>query len=132
MPPQVTQSDDDLFCLWPPEHTYVCFDASQFSPQVSDNCDAAPTWAFDSCSSDQPDNGLGDGNTTDDCVLDEDAQGFCARSERAGQILEGRRYDLGIEATDACANVSDATEIGNIHVPHDQSPAMACIDATLP
>jgi hypothetical protein len=132
MPPQVTQSDDDLFCLWPPEHTYVCFDASQFSPQVSDNCDAAPTWAFDSCTSDQPDNGLGDGNTTDDCVLDEDAQGFCARSERAGQILEGRRYDLGIEATDACANVSDATEIGNIHVPHDQSPAMACIDATLP
>jgi len=128
----VAQGNDDLFCLWPPEHGYVCFDSSQFAPEVTDNCDAAPTWAFDSCSSDQPDNGPGDGNTVDDCVLDEDVQGFCARVERAGMIKAGRRYDLDIEATDVCGNVSVATEIGNIHVPRDMSAGLQCIDSTLP
>ena len=82
---------------------------------------ATPTWEFDACTSDQPDNGIGDGDTVNDCVLDADAQGFCARSERMGHVAAGRRYDLDITATDVCENVSDATEIGNILVPRDQA-----------
>lgn len=132
LPPQIVQSDADQYCLWPPEHSYVCFDATQFMPDISDNCTANPTWEFESCSSDQPDNGAGDGNTVDDCVLDADLQGFCARSERQGHLQAGRRYSLDAEATDACGNVSNATEIGNIHVPHDQRDDMMCIDPTLP
>jgi hypothetical protein len=132
MPPSIVQGDDDLFCLWPPEHNYVCFEANQFMPDISDNCTANPTWEFESCSSDQPDNGKGDGNTADDCVLDPDLQGFCARSERQGEVMDGRRYSLDIEATDVCGNVSVATEFGNIHVPHDQNPAMECVDSTMP
>ena len=132
MPPSIVQGDDDLFCLWPPEHNYVCFEANQFMPDISDNCTANPTWEFESCSSDQPDNGKGDGNTVDDCVLDPDLQGFCARSERQGEVMDGRRYSLDIEATDVCGNVSVATEFGNIHVPHDQNPAMECVDSTMP
>ncbi|MEJ8568057.1 M23 family metallopeptidase [Elongatibacter sediminis] len=131
-PPQIVQTDDDLFCMWPPEHNYVCFDAAQFMPAVTDNCDANPTWEFAACTSDQPDNGKRDGNTVDDCVLDGDSQGFCARSERQGGIFEGRRYDLDITATDVCANTSLATEMGNIHVPHDENPQLMCIDSTLP
>jgi hypothetical protein len=131
-PPQIMQSDEDLYCLWSPKHNYVSFEASQFMPQIADNCTANPIWEFESCSSDQPDNGKGDGNTVDDCMLDADSQGFYARSERQGNVFEGRRYSLDIEATDACDNVSAATEIGNIHVPHDQNPAMQCIDSTMP
>jgi hypothetical protein len=126
-PPEIVQGDDDLYCLWPPEHDYVCFDAGQFAPVITDNCAPSPSWEFNACTSDQPDNGARDGNTVDDCVLDADAQGFCARSERAGSFMDGRRYDLDIEATDSCANVSVSTEIGNIYVPHDENPMLVCI-----
>jgi len=132
IPPEIDSSDADAFCLWPPEHNYVCFEASQFSPTINDNCPVTPVWEFESCSSDQPDNGLGDGETIDDCVLDVDLQGFCARSERQGHVRGGRRYNLGAEATDACGNVSLATEIGNIYVPRDEAEDMMCIDSTLP
>jgi hypothetical protein len=131
-PPQVTQVADDLYCLWPPQHDYVCFDASQFMPTVTDNCTASPTWSFDSCTSDQPEDGPGDGSTLDDCVLDPDSQGFCARSERAGGLLDGRRYRLDATATDTCQNVSSATEIGSVHVPHDADASMMCLDPTAP
>lgn len=132
IPPEIVQSDVDQYCTWPPNHEYVCFDANQFSPQISDNCTANPVWEFESCESDQPDNGPGDGDTINDCILDADAQGFCARSERQGHVAAGRRYDLDVEAMDVCGNVSDATEIGNIHVPQDESEQLMCIDADMP
>ena len=131
-PPAIVQGDADLYCLFPPNHDYVCFDAGQFSPVIMDNCDPDPTWEFDACTSDQPANGPGDGNTVDDCVLDADAQGFCARSSRAGGGQAGRRYGLDIGATDACGNVSVPTGIGNIHVPRDLNPAMTCIAPPVP
>jgi hypothetical protein len=130
--PEITGSDDDLFCLWPPNHEYVCFDADEFNPVITDNCAGTSTWQFEACTSNQPDNGRWDGNTIDDCVLDGDARGFCARSERAGRISAGRRYDLDIEAMDACGNVSATTEIGNVHVPRDQSSALMCVAPPAP
>jgi hypothetical protein len=127
MPPQVTESDENLYCLWPPEHDYVCFDHSQFAPTLTDNCAPNPTWEFAACTSDQPDNEKGDGNTVDDCVLDPDAQGFCARSERQGSVPAGRHYALDITSTDSCGNTSAPTTTGNIYVPRDQSPQESCI-----
>ena len=135
-PPEVAASDSDLACLWPPNHRYVCLDAGDFDPVIADNCAANPTWEFAACSSDQPDNALGDGNTIDDCVLDADGQGFCARSERAGRIAgriaDGRRYDLDIRATDSCGNVSTSTEIGNVYVPRARSQALMCLAPAVP
>jgi hypothetical protein len=126
-PPAVTAGDDDLYCLWPPNHRYVCFDAGQFAPAIGDNCTASPSWRFTSCTSNQPDNGSGDGNTAADCTVDGDGQGFCARSERTGSGAAGRRYDLGVQAVDLCGNVSLPTEIGAIHVPRDQRQKTMCI-----
>jgi len=128
MIPEVASSQDDLYCLWPPNHKYVCFDAEEFGPGITDNCPGTPSWTFDACTSDQADNGRGDGNTTDDCVLDTDAQGFCARSERSGRVAAGRHYGLDILATDVCGNVSSSTDIGNVYVPRDKSPSLACIE----
>lgn len=126
--PTVVPVQADAACLWPPNHEYVCLDAGQFAPDVSDNCSATtPTWAFTSCSSSQPDDGPGDGHTFDDCILATDGQGLCARAERAGKDPSGRRYFPSIVATDACGNVSSETGIGNIVVPHDRKIANACI-----
>jgi hypothetical protein len=60
-------------------------------------------------------------------VVDGDGQGFCARSERSGQIAAGRRYELDIGATDACGNPSAVAEMGNVYVPHDQNPGLMCV-----
>jgi hypothetical protein len=133
IPPQVGASDEDLFCLWPPNHRYVCFDDGAFSPTITDNCTPTPTWLFDACSSDQPDDAPmgggpnGDGSTVHDCIVGAGDDDVCARSERAGSDPDGRRYALDIEATDACGNVSPATTMGNLYVPHDQSPAEVCV-----
>lgn len=131
-PPEITPAQADLYCLWPPNHQYVCFDSGQFNPGVTDNCTASPAWAFASCASDQPDNGRGDGNTSEDCVIDADALGFCARSERTGLDPGGRRYAPSVAATDLCGNVSAPSEIGSIYVPHDQSPSLTCLAPPAP
>jgi Peptidase family M23 len=137
LPPQVVESDEDLFCLWPPRHAYVCFEKDQFSPTVTDNCTQSPSWLFDACTSDQPDDAPedggpnGDGHTRNDCVVGAGNDDVCARAERAGADPEGRRYNLDIEATDVCGNVSSATEIGNLYVPHHQSPKQTCVAAPM-
>ncbi len=126
-PPTVEQSNANLQCISPPNHEYVCFDEADFSPEIHDNCAASPTWKFTACSSDQPDNGAGDGDTVNDCVLGVNAESFCARSERQQNKKAGRHYALDVAATDQCNNVSAATQIGNIYVPHDDNPQLVCV-----
>jgi hypothetical protein len=119
-PPVVTSGSDTLYCLWPPNHKYVCFDAASFAPHVTDNCGGTLTWQFVDCHSSQPDNDVADGNTVNDCTVAGDGQSFCVRSEWQGTKREGRFYDVTVVATDACGNNSNPTVIGRIHVPHDQ------------
>lgn len=128
-PPDVAAWDGELACLWPPNHEYVCFDAGEFAPGVADNCAVAPpSWAFTSCTSSQPDDGVGDGHTVDDCIITAGGLGFCARSERTGSLPEDRLYATGIVATDACGNTSAETGIGTVRVPHDARPGGTCVD----
>ena len=126
IPPFVEGGDDDLYCLWPPNHQYVCFVGDDFDDRITDNCDPDPSWEFVSCTSDQPDNANGDGNTVDDCTLPAD-QEVCARAERIGGDPAGRRYDLEVEARDACSNPTPTTALGSLYVPHDQSPNLECV-----
>jgi hypothetical protein len=141
-PPVVQAGDDSLFCLWPPNHWYVCFTKDRFSPGVTDNCSEPVTWVLSGCASDQPDDARdddfpgwnGDGSTTRDCVADPAGEGFCVRSERCGAgpaAQDGRHYGVAVIATDACGNSSLPVEIGNIHVPHDQKPhEKECVKTT--
>jgi hypothetical protein len=62
-------------------HHYCCLDP--------DNCSASATWAFASYTSNEPDDSTGDGSTIDDCVVNPDGQGFCARGERMGRSTAG-------------------------------------------
>ena len=63
-----------------------CFSSADFRPSITDDCSEPVTWRFAGCASDQPENGLGDGNTEPDCVVAADGQGFCVRSERQGMV----------------------------------------------
>ncbi|HKA04801.1 MAG TPA: HYR domain-containing protein, partial [Acidimicrobiales bacterium] len=67
--------------LWPPDHKLVTITATI---TVSDTCDPHPTIRLVSITSNEPDNGLGDGDQPDDiqAVFDTDDRVFLLRSER--------------------------------------------------
>lgn len=102
--------------LWPPNHKLVDIEATVVA---EDNC---PGVSFElvSASSDEPDNGPADGNTTDDI---QDAEtgtpdvNFKLRAERAGNG-DGRTYTATYTATDGSDN--EATDSDTVEVPHDQ------------
>jgi len=124
--PIVQPGSNDAACLWPPNHRMVCFGQADFAPVISEACSPPVTWIFAGCASDQPDDDLGDGSTTEDCQVSPDGLSFCVRAERQGMRPEGRHYGVGIVAIDDCGNISDVTVIGNILVPHDQNPHATC------
>ena len=84
----------------------------------------ARTVQVTACLSSQPDDGGGDGHTTDDCAIVNEGRGVCVRAERAGDDPAGRTYTITIEASDGCGNAAPAT--ATIYVPHDQSPHEDC------
>jgi predicted extracellular nuclease len=97
--------------LWPPNHEYVTVSAVV---TVSDNIDPNPTLTLVSVTSNEPDDGLGDGDTPDDIVVVDDFT-FELRAERSG-TGDGRVYTITYEATDACGNSTIAT--ATVTVPH--------------
>ncbi|MCB0189016.1 MAG: hypothetical protein KDE31_32325, partial [Caldilineaceae bacterium] len=90
--------------LWPPNHKYVTVDAT-VSP--SDNLDANPTVTLLAVTSNEPDNGVGDGDQSNDIVIVSDTQ-FNLRAERAGNGT-GRIYTITYQITDSCGNSVPAT-----------------------
>lgn len=104
-------------CLWPPNHKLTRID----SVAAQDQCDPHPNLVFVSGSSSEPDNDLGDGNTTGDFAVTDSF--VCARAERSG-TREGRTYEFVAIATDA----SGLTASGalTIDVPHDRGDAKDC------
>ena len=102
-PPEITVSvaPDSL---WPPNHKYVQVEATV---TVQDVCDPSPTIAFVSITSNEPDNGIGDGNTVNDIVIVNDYT-FEFRAERSGNGV-GRVYTITYQATDASGNSAQAS-----------------------
>ena len=85
--------------LWPPNHKLVEIKASI---AVRDVCDPNPTVRLVSITSNEPDNGQGDGDTTGDsqgAALGTDDRTFLLRSERSGPG-GGRVYTVTYEASD--------------------------------
>jgi hypothetical protein len=131
VPPVMGPRQD--ICLWPPNHEMLCQDAVDLR-DVTDNCgDDGIVGGVESCISDQPDNSVGDGNTTGDCVIDIDDVGgqqiVCTRAERSGTIGEGRSYRLMGRYRDACGNFTPSTVLQEVSVPHDMSEHPECISA---
>ena len=97
----VSVSPDEL---WPANHKYVNVTATVV---VSDNFDANPTVELVSITSNEPDDGLGDGDTANDIVIVDDFH-FKLRAERSGGG-NGRVYTITYKVTDACGNSAITT-----------------------
>ena len=99
--------------LWPANHKYVDVAATVI---VSDNFDPNPTITLVSVTSNEPDNGQGDGDKADDIVIVDDFH-FKLRAERSGGG-DGRIYTITYMVTDACGN--STTQSVTVSVPHDK------------
>src|SRR5688500_13121275 len=92
--------------LWPPNHQMVPVAANIL---VKESCDAEPPAVeLISITSNQPDNGDGDGNTTPDIAgaeIGTDDREFQLRAERGGR--EERVYRVIYRATDLSGNVTE-------------------------
>jgi len=100
--------------LWPPNHKMVRVTVSAI---VSEDYDGEePSCRIISVSSNEPDNGLGDGDTAPDWEI-MGAATVNLRAERAGNGA-GRVYTLTVECTDPAGD--SATEYVTVTVPHDQ------------
>lgn len=103
--------------LWPPNHKMVRVTVSAMVPEdYYDTYDTAPFCKVISVSSNEPDNGLGDGDTVPDWEII-DAATVNLRAERAGNGA-GRVYTLTVECADPAGD--SATEYVTVTVPHDQ------------
>jgi len=100
--------------LWPPNHKLQLVTADV---TVTDSCDPNPVCSITGVSSDEPVNGIGDGNTDPDWILNGDLTASL-RAERAGP-LDGRVYTLTVECTDASGNTSLPAQT-TVTVSHDQ------------
>ena len=100
--------------LWPANHKYVTV---TFDVTASDNFDTSPTVTLLSVTSDEPDEGLGDGDTEDDIVILDDFT-IDLRAERSGNGDDGRTYTVTYLVEDACGN--QATASIQIFVPQSQ------------
>jgi hypothetical protein len=111
-PPEITATATPSV-IWPPNHKYVTV---RVNVTAFDICDPSPNITFVSITSNEPDNGLGDGNTTNDIVIIDDFT-FCLRAERCGNG-SGRTYTVTYKAIDVSGNESMASI--TIEVPHNQ------------
>ena len=114
--------------LWPPNHKYKAFMVSDLVASVTDNCDSSVgvgSVTIVSVSSDEPDNTVGDGNTTNDIVISGNCKSVQLRSERIGSG-NGRVYTITLSVTDVNGNTSTATV--KVKVPQSQNGAGAVDD----
>lgn len=126
-PPQMTLVDS---CLWPPNHRYRCLTLQDLAaagvPVAIDACSGDAVARIVGVRSSQPEDvtGEGDGHTQDDGLFDDTTA--CLRSERQGEddALEGRRYEIEVEATDSAGNVARAVAV--VRVPHDERVPTRC------
>jgi hypothetical protein len=103
--------------LWPPAHQLVPI-AAQIT--VTDACDAAPDVTLVSIVSSEPDNGLGDGDTSGDiqeASIGTDDRAFLLRAERSGSGT-GRVYTVTYRAVDHSGNSATAT--AQVRVPRNR------------
>jgi hypothetical protein len=122
-PPVIESIEIPMACVWPPNHKYARFElGTDILVEATDLCDHELDVRIVEVTSNQPDNGKGDGNTVDDVLYGEG--GTCVRAERAGKGKNGRTYNVLIEVADDSGN----TTWGNayIRVPHDQSKKRGC------
>lgn len=103
-PPLVTAAQPTKGCLWPPNHKLVSVGITG----VSDPDDNA-TITIDSVTQDEATNGLGDGDTAIDAVINNDGT-VLLRAERSG-TEDGRVYHVNFTASDLEGSASGTVDV---------------------
>ncbi|MBU2496374.1 MAG: hypothetical protein KJ935_07765 [Candidatus Omnitrophica bacterium] len=111
--PQITALSVAPNLLWPPNHKMVTV---AVTGHAVDNCGGTLTLKIISVSSNEPENGTGDGDTAPDWEIINDMS-VALRAERSGNDMTGRVYTITVEATDHVGNTSTGTV--SVVVPHD-------------
>lgn len=101
--------------LWPPNHQMV---EIAYTVEAEDNVDPDPIVELVSVTSNEGDDALGDGRTTEDIQVD--GSRVLLRAERSG-LGSDRVYTLTFSATDGAGNT--AFESVEVRVPHDRRGA---------
>ena len=109
MPPELAVSVSPNV-LWPPNHKYV---AVQATFTATDDSDPDPTVRLLTVTSNERDNGLGDGDMSDDVVIVGN-DSILLRAEGAGTGT-GRVYTITYAAIDASGN--STTQSATVTVP---------------
>jgi hypothetical protein len=106
--------------LWPPNHNYHVVTIAQMVESVSDNCSSLSLndVVIEQVTSDEPDNGLDDGNTTNDIVIASDCRSVQMRAER-DETSDGRVYTITLRLSDNRGNITRRNF--EVSVPIDQS-----------
>ena len=124
----MTNAHADEGVLWPPDHKYDTVQVSDLVASASDNCDAGVGLSsvfISQVTSDEVENGDGDGNTLNDIVIAPDCKSVELRSERSGNG-NGRVYTITFKVVDAAGNVATAT--ATVTVPKSQNGSTAVDD----
>jgi hypothetical protein len=112
-PPSIANVIASPSVLWPPNHKMV---PVTVAVSVADICDTTPTCNITSVSSNEPVNGLGDGDTVPDWEITGSLD-VKLRAERAG-TGSGRLYTIAVTCSDDSGNSS--TKTVGVTVPHGQ------------
>jgi hypothetical protein len=96
--------------MWPPNHSYHTFTAANFISSVSDNCDTLSVndVTIISATSDEAENGGGDGNTNNDIIIAADCKSIQLRAERQNSG-NGRIYTITFRLRDTSGNITTGT-----------------------
>jgi hypothetical protein len=121
-PPVITLTTGTI-TLSPPNHSYQTFTISSLVASVSDQCDASVDIndvVISQVTSDEVENGAGDGNTLNDIVITPDCKSVQLRRERDGGG-DGRVYKITLKVKDSSGNVT--TAVRQVIVPRTGSTA---------
>ncbi|HYG79793.1 MAG TPA: hypothetical protein VD861_05365, partial [Pyrinomonadaceae bacterium] len=114
-----------VISLWPPNHGYTAINLTQLVASASDSCDSGVDIndvVITKVTSDETENGGGDGNTLNDIVIAQNCRSVQLRRERNGSG-NGRVYTFHFKVTDPSGNSTTAT--ATVTVPKSQNGAGA-------
>ncbi len=129
-PPQLSVVAGPLI-LTPPDHQYINYPITSLTTGASDTCDGSVgpgSVVITQVTSDEPDNGNGDGNTVNDIVIAPDCRSVQLRAERAGP-LNGRVYTVTMRVKDASGNSTSKSV--KLFVPLDAGGTTAIDDGAM-
>lgn len=103
-PPLASAAEPTIACLWPPNHSLI--EVGIIGVTDPDN---NATITIDSVFQDEPTNGLGDGDTATDAIINDDGT-VLLRAERSGKG-NGRVYHVRFTASDFEGSASGEVEV---------------------